>query len=295
MDIVNLKTWHWVVIGALAGAFIGTMHISFRPDWMASRAPTIGQEDFERGLLHTTASGHRVLDRIVVHPKESSGFQWISALYTQATRLHSNLRDHESPMVDAEIRTAVKFRAADPYMPLEPTAAFSGASDVRKYLEAVQKRPDAGAFRFQYAWYELPAIEMLLWVCGCTALIGGLWPVVLGLLVGAGFGPKEPPPAYDLSRFHPSPGYDPRKAMAAAVAKLDALLALIEENERRLARGDEDLSAEPAATTAVKAPAEIRPLVALPVEPLAAPLSQAEKDFAGEFYPTETHVPHRRE
>jgi len=36
------------------------------------------------------------------------------------------------------------------------------------------------------------------------------------------------------------------------------------------------------------------PVPATTVEPGAAPLTQAEEDFAGEFYPTETHVPHEK-
>jgi len=44
-----------------------------------------------------------------------------------------------------------------------------------------------------------------------------------------------------------------------------------------------------------KAAAEIRQFPATTVEPGAAPLTPEEKDFAGEFYPTETHVPHWKE
>jgi len=295
MDIVSLKTRHWVVIGLLTGAICGGVRLSSRSDWMASPVRTIGQEEFERGLLHATPSGQRTLDRIVVHPQESSGVQWVTALYTQTIKIHSVAHDPASPLVAAEMTSAVKFRASEPYVPLEPVKGYSKPSGVLAYLKIASERPNAAGLGFQYAWYELPANEMLLWVCGCTALIGGLWPVMLGLLVGAGFGPKEQPPLLDLSKFRSGPKYDAKKANAAAVAECEMLLALIDANERKLAAGQENLDAEPApVATAKKTVAGIRQLHAATVEPGAAPLTQEEKDFAGEFYPTETHVPHEK-
>ena len=114
--------------------------------------------------------------------------------------------------------------------------------------------------------------------------IGVVWPALLRTLAAAGYGPKvKAEEAYDLDRFK-SEGEAKRSPMQPSaedlrhVQELDAALAA------RLAGGGAADSAESAAN----APASpVAQLSAGPLEAARQEAEQKDKDFRGEFYPTE--------
>ena len=54
---------------------------------------------------------------------------------------------------------------------------------------------------YQFAWWEVPKYQYAIWTAGCLVVIGGIWPTIINLLIGAGLGPKKKEEDYDLNRF----------------------------------------------------------------------------------------------
>jgi prepilin-type N-terminal cleavage/methylation domain-containing protein/prepilin-type processing-associated H-X9-DG protein len=136
-----------------------------------------------------------------------------------------------------------------------------------------------GHVTFRRAWWATPAAHFTLWTGGAVALIGGVWPGVLGLLVGAGYGRHRPEDDYDLSRFKPE-----AVARPAAPGAVDE--ARIRELEEELVEGLSS-GAAPGPAAPKAAPTAPRPL-----PPPAAPEASfesapAEHDYHGEFYPVD--------
>lgn len=185
-----------------------------------------------------------------------------------------------SPIVGAEMISPVKFLANDPYHPVNPQLALVKITTVFDALDA-PRRLSAGVVAYRFAWHEQPLIAGLIWMVGSIALIGGLWPAVLGFLVGAGFGPVQHYcGVQSLWRLE----IETRLKMAQN--RVHELLALIAQYEANLAASRE-LSTP---FTEAARPDLVHPnLTSKPLEK-AVPLPGAsDRDFHGRFYPTEIH------
>lgn len=150
---------------------------------------------------------------------------------------------------------------------------------VAEFLAAMKRQNPRIAFA--NAWWERPAVLYATWACVGVLVIGGIWPFVLNLLVGAGYGQRLPKEKeYDLSRFKSEP--EPRIVEKQASGEpLDAAhLAELEEELRRSLASQGSQGDRP--------PAEPEPLRELAGTPQVAPAPAADeeqKDFRGEFYP----------
>lgn len=150
---------------------------------------------------------------------------------------------------------------------------------VLNYLAAIKRNNPQVVYRT--AWWEKPTVLYTLYATGGVVVIGGIWPVVLRLLLGAGFGrhaPAEEP--YDLSRF----GGRPESKIAAPARPgepldTEALDALEQELRRSLSQH---------AMASDKPPCETRPvspLNAIASDVAAAAPSDEHKEYQGEYYP----------
>lgn len=150
---------------------------------------------------------------------------------------------------------------------------------VLDYLSSVKESHPQIAYRT--AWWERPAILYTLWGTGGVLIIGVIWPTVLGLLLGAGFGrhaPAEQP--YDLSRFKGEP--EPKTAGHLTTDEpldVEQLEALEQELRRSLAQ-QASTSDQPAG----ERPA-IPQLDATPDESPRPDQADEHKDYQGEYYP----------
>lgn len=132
------------------------------------------------------------------------------------------------------------------------------------------------------ARFALPA-----WALGGALLIGGIWPWALGVMLGAGLGP----PGYDLSRFASEP-VDRKSARELSPAERGRLATLEAEMEERLRNPDPTATTQPQPQSRRDRPTTTPQLGDEPLHP-QAPQAAPEKQFDGEFYPTETHVKHK--
>ena len=57
------------------------------------------------------------------------------------------------------------------------------------YLDSLSGKDRAK--RYRYAWWEMPAVVWSVYPVAGLVAIGGIWPMVMGLMVGAGMGRKR--------------------------------------------------------------------------------------------------------
>jgi prepilin-type processing-associated H-X9-DG protein/prepilin-type N-terminal cleavage/methylation domain-containing protein len=269
MHVQDLKRWHWIVIGAIAGAGFAlarTLSIADRP---VGGADFISQAKFESQLRFSPVMGKPRIANIVIHPAAGSQIDLVSLSELQLET--SQYRDRW-------------FAAPRPYVALaqrgsaDPVQGFT-VSDY--LLEAKVGNP---SISFSNAWWESTAGAILVWGLVGMLVVGGVWPFVLNFLLGAGFGRKIEEPLMDLSQFKSEAQQKPSSEMSEEDRR--RLEALESEMEASLQGDGQDKSAP-----AVAAPAPIRTLATAPVE-LAPGPAQDQKDFAGEFYPVEKKSPH---
>jgi hypothetical protein len=245
---------------------------------------TITQADFEAAILHDSADGPSNLANIVVHPKVGPQGYWVTGSWTHAIRVHEDPSNHRSRLVAAQMTLPVKFLAPEPYHAINPKLA--DAKTVFAALDAAGKLAglrQAQSSAYRYAWQEQPILAGALWIAGSMALIGGIWPAVLGFLVGAGFGPVNEDSGFgELSRRETD------QLMKKSLARMDELLESIAEYEAEMGLRDEAPAPTPDVAVAAAAPA-VRQLSAGPLEQSSPAPAEADKDFGGEFYPTEIH------
>jgi hypothetical protein len=182
----------------------------------------------------------------------------------------------------------IKFLAGDPYQPIDPKLGQGRTSVFAVLDRAAQLGGARPAYR--YAWAEQPMLAGAIWTLGSMALIGGVWPTLLGFLVGAGFGPvNEDTGLRNLRGVRATDN-----GLKKATARLDEILESIAEYQAELGLSDAGTEPLPDEAAVQALPPAIRELSAGPLEQTAAPPAEGEKDFGGEFYPTVVHheTPH---
>ena len=289
MELQNLKRWHWVMIGALVG--LGLAFGYTRWDSSAT-APTIGIRTFQEDLLRQErrAEGDPFIIRnLKLNPPEviDGKVQWVMTFDYLDFRRRSVARTQTT--------------ASEPFrVEIVNNTEFSSNQElpnIRVYLDSVKATNDT--FNYRYVWWREPTWAYILWIGGAVVLIGGIWPTLLNLLVGAGLGrpPREPKDEYDLSRFGKG---RPDPVVESAISEVDpeALDEVTRAYESNL--GELADEAAPAEST----PGEdagltpVRPLTASPADDPLPPTTaqeEEEKEFAGEFYPVARPVHHKND
>lgn len=252
---------------------------------------------FERNITRTARDGRPLIRNIRIHAGEE-GVYWVSAeeLPTRGGRggwgLFGRRRDRGQPDAPADAQyNPVMIRTVTPFIPtINPPAQVDPNYTVADYLLEV-KSANPGV-DYSHRWWDEEPLRSAIWALGGAVVIGGIWPSIISLLIGAGFARKsEKDPDYDLSRFGKgqTPATMPAKAEPTE-AELARLRQLEEELERNLAAGVETPPAD-SSTESTPAAQPLRVLSAGPIEPAASTEKPPEdKQYSGEFYPTVTHV-----
>ena len=117
---------------------------------------------------------------------------------------------------------------------------------------------------------------------GGVLLMGGLWPSVVAVLVGAGFGQRREKETYDLSRFGGGEEEAGESRPGVTAQDMDDLAKLNASLESSIGPGqggggDNGESAEPAKP--------VRTLLADERPAAVSREEEEEKDYQGEWYP----------
>ena len=252
MCLTNLRHWHWALIGLALGLLLAYLQGLIEPPPVRS----MGQQNFETMLGQAPEHGHAALTNLVVHPPDGD---------------HCLVTGDRLVVMQTQL-AYVPFRFASP-VPYRPVAANKDHPAIRHYLDALCASGQPISYR--YAWWSGPRMRWVLWTGGSLLLVGGLWPLLLRWPMGAGWGPQPKAQPYDLSRFGSEPAPPKQEASPGPAVVADAPMPIQPAAE----------PAEPPAASPVKQ------LSASPLQPAPPAEPHPEKDYAGEFYPTEAHVP----
>jgi hypothetical protein len=161
---------------------------------------------------------------------------------------------------------------------------------VLDFLAEAKKQNDKLTYRS--AWERKPANMYLLFLLGGVVVIGGIWPTIINLLVGRGFGKRsEPKPELDLSRYRHTDTRAEDEALGIVKgskaitdedrAELDSMVRKLEQSVGNANLGSGGTVSEP------HKQAPVRQLGNAPVEPLKPVVNQEEepKEYVGEYYP----------
>jgi hypothetical protein len=273
MGLDNLKRWHWALIGIVVGLLIAFAHNGVEPNYPVSIS--VGAFDQELGANDLPGDRPRLID-IVLHPPSNAA----DSAYHKSVQIVT----FRHAVYDEKRRGWVyKPAALKIELPFTPAAGGDYGGSFENYMKAMAS--DNGNVKYRVAWWEVPKTQYELWVIGCLLVIGGAWPTILNLLVGAGFGPAKTKEKYDLSRFGKYKESAPAPASGAAMtaADKDQLSRLTENLQGGLGVGAAGNDAAPPAPAGADQP--VRKLDNKPLEIAPTKSEKEDKEYKGEFYP----------
>ncbi len=264
MGIEDLKRWHWIAIGVVLGIVLAGARMMVDPDETDSADTRISAETFVYGVGHTTGGQANLplFRNIVVYPPVND-LDYVTG--EQLMPIPGTRKYQYKP---------ISFHGTRPFR-----AAGRNSPTVRDFLQSAQKHNKDVSYR--YAWWDDARFVWLTWVGGAVIVIGGVWPTLLNLMIGAGWGrPKKVKETFDLSRFKGEESKpDEKKTVTQQdIEQLHALEAQLEEKLRPTGAGH--AGAEVATTEK-----PLRQLSGGPVETVAAAQDQDPNEYKGEFYP----------
>jgi len=305
MRIEDLKRWHWIVLGLAVGLGISYWRGSIDAEMALRGYDSLDVAAFERNLTATSRDGRPLLRNIRVYPAEE-GVYWVAAEELperggrrrggwDGWRRNRNQPNADQPAPQAEYNP-VMVRTTTPFVPRNnPQAPTNPNYTVVDYLTEMKSQHPG--LDFSNRWWDKDPLRSTIWALAGVLVIGGIWPSIINLLIGAGLGHRteKKESEYDLSRFGKEEPAPVAKAEPTA-AELEKLRQLEAELERNLAASGlsaQNLDAPAAGTDVSSAPAE-QPLRVLTSGPVESPATDdkppEDKHYAGEFYPTVTHV-----
>ena len=323
MELQDLKRWHWMLIGLLAGTMWASTQLfyGFLPD-----GRTIAGT-FERVLTATEKSpayidffetGVVYLSEIQIHPpimdespsektpteknQPAPQIQWVTGnmwnrRFAKNPQWMSHAFRYKASIPFAVTNQKFDFVTTDftPNRQLKKVAGYSNPPTksyptLQAYFDELNRKYGSGAIKYRYIWWESRTAVMTVYPLGGLLLIGGVWPTIISLMVGAGLGGKPKPETFDLSRYQPGKTTEKPKAHQVTDQDRKRLDAINEELEKNL---QPDGSRIPVTATT---PTEsvIRKLEGEPAD-ASKPADQkpgAVKTFGAtrtDFYPTEIH------
>jgi hypothetical protein len=300
MEIENFKRWHWIVIGAVLGAILVYTRLYNITD--GTRVVPGDGANFRRTVSPLQFVG------AMQRPRTEKGFEWLRGVtiyppveveLDKGRKLNKSYVSGEELEIQPSgkgIYKPFQFYADVPFS-LNPKAAAPKAGyTIRDYIDELAKKNPKANTSYRFAWWAQPAAIVALWGGGTLLAVGGIWPLVLGVMIGAGLGRKKEAKAedeYDLERF--GKGKEPQKQVVvksgpseADQQKLKDLQETLEKNlaEAGMIRADGS-PVTPDVQPGSAAPA-VRKLDGGPLQAMPAAASEADeaaREYKGEFYP----------
>lgn len=273
MGIEDLKRWHWIVLGGLLGGVLGYMNASLEP---AETLRTVDQVRFERALREKPRQDNPIVKDLIIYPPRYSPATrktvWLATFdWLQQTKNRGEYK-----------YTSWAFLAEEPFKPtLNRSKTADSNLNIRDHVAALAQKPEYAHLSYNYAWWTEPRWIYAIWIGGTVLVVGGVWPTIINLLIGAGFGRKrEKDPDYDLDRFKGEEAAKPIPATVLSETDQDKLAAL----EASLTASLQPSGAGSSEPGAAPSEPEIRKLAGGPAESTTSEKKE-QKDYKGEFYP----------
>lgn len=278
MEIQDLKRWQWALIGLVGGLILGLAYRYVYTDFDPG-LPTLGQPEMLAPLMvqQDFATGRPIIDNVVVYPLSDGDAR--AQLVTFKMRQVYHFRDPQSGAMFTRTRWEPRQIWAEiPFDPAGPPGNTLGDRLAELGRQELMDGADPGT-----AWWRAPLPGTLLFAAGGVLLLGGVWPSVLAVLVGAGFGSRKAKEEYDLSRFNGAPEEDAAAKPGVTAEDMDELDRLNASLEQSSA-GEPDASGDGQAGGKSSESEQKRTLVA--DDPVHARADDDKpRDYQGEWYP----------
>lgn len=272
MGLEDLKRWHWAIIGIIVGLAIAYARTGVEP----SGEYSIGVAKFSQEVgADDLPGGHFRIENVILHPPcdpSESAYKKSVQIVTFREAVYDQKRQGWV-YKPAAMKIELPFKG--------PNGEDYGGS-FEKYMDAL--KADNPKVAYSFAWWEKGNTQYMMWAAGCLLIVGGAWPTVINLLVGAGFGAPKKKDDYDLSRFGKSKEAAPQPT---------ARRAMTSEEQAQLSRLTQNLESDlaPSGNRSTVGVAEagtdqpVRKLENKPLEIANIEQEKEDKEYKGEFYP----------
>lgn len=299
MGIENFTRIHWTVLGIFLGVTLAFAWSSTSNN--VEGLQRVEASYFERDVISKdTASGLPLISDIVVHPAE----------YSKPDASEVNIVTYKRLALDKTTQKTGYWLdrwmiAKIPYKPVYTGRVQTpdpSTLTIETYLAELAKQPNQEFVQAKFGWWYIPKNAMIVGGIGGAVLIGGVWPTLLGVMTGAGLGPKKKPKKESLWNYK-SKGAEPGKAHKPVVTAADReqLQNVADAYEKNLAGsglGMTEAGADEAATHAATGTTAkhaksttVRVLENKPGE-ASAPIPESDDEVEvkdREFYPVLVH------
>jgi hypothetical protein len=148
MHFEDFRTWHWMLIGLIAGALFSGVKMWSGPSYSGDNITDMEQLRFERGLIGEPAggqgrfirlttqqlAGQPILRNVVVHPPiagERSNSYWVTGQVCEVEPVRKDPKNPASEIWNQATWSPFRYEAKAPYQPL-PANATRGRSTKAK-------------------------------------------------------------------------------------------------------------------------------------------------------------------
>jgi hypothetical protein len=268
VGIFELKRRHWFVVGLLVGTTLVLLQMRTPPGEAATAARTrsVAERTVVRAVGRDVGGRPRVRE-LFVYPVCGAGdarYQYVRGEILDGTPgPNSQYREFAT-------RISVPFRPRVSEPPPNSNYTF------RDHL-------DGKGITYRYAWWTTRYVAVAMWGGGSVILLGGILPMLLGLVRPA---PADGEEEYDLERFGRGATEDMGDPSNSAVEGDTGLAALEAELEAAISPSAHSNHAAVAEAT------QPAPLVPDRDQTPSAPQSEREHHYRGQYYPVD--IPERR-
>ncbi|HEY1683611.1 MAG TPA: hypothetical protein VGG19_02515 [Tepidisphaeraceae bacterium] len=277
MQVDQLKRWHWALIGIIVGLMIAYVRLGVEPDNPISMSPNGFANEVGDDIPNHP--GSLIIKDIVLHPPSDAN----ESAYKKSVQIVTFKRAVYDEQLKGYVYKPAALKVELPFQ-LRRGSSDSYNGKFIDYMKALQD--ENSAIKFHYAWWEEPRNAYLLWAGGCLVVIGGIWPTIINLMVGAGFGPQKKAEDYDLDRFGKGKKTDsvaPSGRREMTEDERQQLAGLTAKYEGDLAPNGVVRTAAAVVTSATEQP--VKKLESKPLEIANIEQEKEDKEYKGEFYP----------
>lgn len=297
MRVERVSRGKWIALALAVGALIAWLHVTVG---QTAITQTASQTEFMKALMRqpekspVTGELHPYVNSLMIYPALE-----LQAAYAKASTRKAQVSYQLLVPIPAErgFRLVPKSSLVDDPINL----GGKGPQPLTSYLAGLKK--DRPWVSYRYAFWDEPRWTYTIWVGGSLLLIGIIWPFVLRRLAAAGYAGREDDEGPSLWQrlFGRKAAASPDADNGVASAAKASPMSLSEDDLKRIAAmeaglGDFKVDRGPGGEVEDEPEPEIKKLVAGPLDSANAPVKQeTPKEYAGEFYPTATHVPKKKD
>lgn len=305
MRVEGIRRWQWCVLGAILGLLVAAVSMWSGPrenQYTQTAYPT----EFEEWVLNGRFSRGGIIREIKdvkIHPPVEEFLNEYTrerelADFATFTLMVENPRNKNE--VTPVYRRLLMLQRYAGHSRMGETWKMTTREYLEKFKEYALKQdkkryPRMVMYSLGEAWMENPKYAYPAFAAIGMVVVGIIWPTIMNLLVGAGFGRAPEDPGVDLSKYK-SKATAPSGPTKPQVTQddMDKLQELESQLEASLMEGALEGAAGGTAPAAA-APAPIKKLTAGPAEPPPPEKDKPAgkpKAFGADqedYYPTEVH------